>query len=231
MTYKTAEKLNESFNIDAEYNIKYNNATLSDPLCKGYVYANLFFFDEVQKEIVKLHTMVEGIYNEVVAELGADPNDVIKLLFELSTRANRRIGDDGLDSIIKEFLSTKHRHLALMVDAREKLKFLQICEAIFAEIVTAFYTMTLHQAGDLEGGVKIFKFTRDYINDLTERQKAFLAPAIRVVALQQQITLNDLTISQDWTVKYTPDIAHVPYVKQEETIRDQIKTFAQSAGQ
>jgi len=228
MNYKTALKINDTLVLDKDYNISYNGVSLNDSMAKGYVYANLFFFDEVHKEIQKLHKLIEKIHKEVTIDLGFDPNDTMKLFFEISTRAHQAIGDDGLDSIIKEFLSGRSKHVALMPDEREKARFIQICEAIFMELVDAFYTMTLHTATDLEGGVKTFKFAREYIQKMTERQKTLVAPALRMVGLENQVKLNDLRISQDFTVKYMPELTEASFTKQEDTLKDQIKTFIQN---
>jgi len=225
MNFKTASKINETFTLDGDFNIKYNNVELTDPMCKGYIYANLYFFDEVQKEIDKLKQMVEKIFDEVVMELGMDANEPDKLLLEMSTRARRTIGSDGLDAIIKEYLASKGRnHIALMVDKREEVLFQQICEAIFIELTQAFYTMTLQHAADLEHGVKTFKFSNEYISAMTDRQKPMLAPAIRMIGFENNAKLNSLEISRDFTVKYIPEPMG-SFTKQEDTINDQIKNF------
>lgn len=225
MTYRAAAKMHDTFKLDASFNLMLGEAKLEDPMCKGYVYACLYFYDEVQKEIAKLRQMIVRIYNEVTME--SNNPDPMKLLMEMSTRATRAIGDDGLDAIIKEFLAERSKHVSLMIDEREKMKYMQICEAIFMELSAAFYTMTLQEAIDLENDVKMFKFSRDYISQLTDNQKVFVAPALRIVGLENQVRLNKLEISQDFTVKYIPQPLQEHFKKQEETIKDQIKTFVQ----
>ena len=227
MTYKTAAKIIEVFKLDKDYNLLLGEEALSEPISKGYAYANIYFYDEVQKEIQKLRVMIEKIHDEVTMELGLTNADPLRLFFEISTRAHRQIGDDGLDSLVKEFLATKSKHIALMVDHREKQKYTQICEAIFLELTNAFYNMTLHAATDLEDGIKMFKFTNEYVSLMTERQKVLVAPALRIVGLENNVKLNGLQISQDFTVKYKPELSPQPYAKQEEIIKEQIKTFIQ----
>ena len=214
------------FTLDDDYNIKIGSATLEDSMCKGYIYASLYFYDEVQKEVEKLRMMIQKIHHEITKEMPTD--DPMKLLMEMSTRANRAIGDDGLDAIIKEFLAEKSMHVALMVDDRERAKYNQICEAIFMELTAAFYQMTVQSSTDLENNVKMFKFTNEYVQLMTPNQKVFVAPALRIVALENQVKLNRLEISQDFTVKYIPEQTPAHFSKQEETIKDQIKTFVQN---
>ena len=228
MNWKTASLLESTFTLDKDFKLRVGDAELTDSMAKGYIYSNLFFHDEVMKEIEKLRALVKKIHDDVIKELAMCKNDPPRLLLEISTRAHRIIGDDGLDSIIKEFLSQTRKHMSLMVDSREKHKFAQICEAIFMEITDSFYKTTLHTATDLEGGVKMFKFTPEYIQTLTDRQKTFVAPALRVVGLEHQIKLNNLQISNDFTVRYVPEPTDTNFAKQEETIRDNIKTFVQA---
>ena len=218
----------ETLKLDADYNITYNKATLDDPMCKGYVYANIYFYDEVQKEVKKLGSMVEKFYREVTTDLGITNADPTKLLADISARASRTIGDDGLDMLIKEFLAQKSQHISLMVDARERMKFAQICEAIFMELTAAFYQATIQSATDLEGGVKTFKFSPEYIAAMTERQKVLVTPALRMIGLENNVRLQDLRIAKDFTVRYMPELYTQSHAKQEETMKDQIKTFIQT---
>jgi hypothetical protein len=160
-------------------------------------------------------------------ELGLSPDAPEKLLLEISTRARRAIGDDGLDSLIKEYLAEKSHHMSLMVDPNERGRFLQICEAIFIELTKAFFVSTLQQATDLDDDVKTFKFTHEYIEQMTERQKPMLTPAIRMIGFENQLKLNNLEITKDYTCKYQPEPMPATFTKQEATIKDQIKTFAQ----
>jgi len=223
MNYKTATRIHEMFTVAPDYSLSVGKTQLTDPLCKGYVYANLYFYDEVQKEVAKLRQMVEKIFREVTADTSAV--DAPKLLLEMSTRATRAIGDDGLDALIKEFLAEKSRNVCLVVDEREKSKYFEICGAIFSELCDSFYTKTLQAAIDLEDGVKMFKFSREYVALMTPNQKVFVAPALRIVGMENQLKMNKLEISQDFTVKYTPQEMNEHFKKQEETIKDNIKNF------
>jgi len=226
MTYKVAKGLNESLTLDADYTIRCGErGILEDPLCKGYVYANLFFYDEAQKEILKLRQMVEKIYDEVLMELGLDPNEPEKLLLEISARATRMIGDDGLEYLIKDFLAEKSSHLSLIADERETANFAKICEAIFVELLQSFFATTMQNAVVSEDGIKSFRFSQAYINALTERQKNLVAPTLRVIGLENKIKLNQLRIGDDWTVKYIPTPTETSFVTQEEAIKDNLKDF------
>jgi len=227
MNFKTAQILDDNFELDKDFNIviKGTKNKLEDPMSKGYVYANLFFYDEVQKEIDKLRALVKKIYNEVALELNI--NDPIKMLLEISVRARRAIGDDGLDALIKEFLAEKQRHIALMVDTREKMRLTAICEAIFMELTVSFFNMTLQNAKDLTNNVKTFKFSKEYVEKMTLRQKALLSPAIKMIGFENQVKLNNYELAQDFTVKYIPERIPTSFKQQEDTIKDLLKTFIQ----
>jgi frataxin-like iron-binding protein CyaY len=227
MTYRTAQKLVEAFTLDDDYNLLVKGKSLSDGIAKAYVYANMFFYDEVEKEIRKLEKMVKKIHDEVTLDLGIQEEDPMKIFFEISTRAHRQIGDDGLDMMIKEFLTQKAHHIALMVDQREKNKFHQICEAIFTELTEAFYNMTLQTAVDYAPGVKTFKFTPEFVNLMTERQKTLVAPTLRIIALEHNVMLSNLQISSSFTVKYSPAESGENFLRQEDAIKETIKKFVQ----
>jgi hypothetical protein len=213
--------------LDANFNLKFGKGIVEDSLCKGYIYANLYFYDEAKKEIDKLRQMVEKLHNDVCMELNVEASEPLKLLLEISTRATRMLGNDGLDFMIKEFLSKTNNHLALMADERERLKFQQVCEAIFVELCGSFFAMTLKNAGEVEDGIKLFKFSRAYVATMTDRQKTFVAPALRVIGLENRIKLNGLKIGDDWTVKYTPEQLPTGFSQQEEDIKEKIKEFIQ----
>jgi len=231
MNFSTAKKIDETFTLDKDFNVilAESNKKLDDPMCKGYVYANLFFYDEVQKEIEKLRGMIKKLHDEVVLELGLSPDDPTKLMLEISMRARLVIGDDGLDALIKEFLAEKGRHIALVPDYRERSKYDQVCEAIFIELTAGFFKMTLQSARDLEGGLKMFKLAKDYVDKMTVRQKRLFAPAIRMIGFENQVKLNSFDLSADWTIKYAPEYIPANFKKQEITIKEQIKSFVQNA--
>ena len=229
MTFNVANKLNENFVLDKDWNIVLEGTShkVEDAMSKGYIYANLFFYDEVQKEIDKLRKLVRKIHDEVVLELGISPDEPSKLLIELSMRMRNVIGEDSLDAIIKEMLAENTKHLALMIDKREQEKLVQISEAIFMEITAAFFDMTLQNTKDLDNGVKTFRFSKEYVEKMTPRQKRLLTPALRMIGFENQIKLNNLEITQDWTIKYVPERLPTPFTKQEDTIKDQLKSFIQ----
>jgi len=229
MTFKTAKKIENAFVLDQNFEIVLRDSKqkLEDPMCKGYVYANLYFYDEVEKEIDKLRSMIKKIHDEITVDIGGDPNDVQKLLMELCTRVRNQIGEDSLDVLVKEMLAERCKHMCLMTDAREHEKLEKICSAIFMELVAAFFDMTIHNARDLDGGVKTFRFSKQYVEKLTPRQKKLLAPALRMVGFENQVKLNDFELAQDWTVKYKPERLPTAFARQEDTIKDQIKTFIQ----
>lgn len=225
MTFISAQKINEFFSLDKDYNLvlKDTKAKLEDPLSKGYAYACLFFYDETQKELDKLRALITKFKNEIITELGYDESEPSKMLMELSARVRQSLGDDdSLDAMIKEMLSEKNKHIALMVEASERDKLNKITGAIFSEIVESFYNMTFNDSREV-GDKKSFQFSAEYINKLTDRQKKLLSPAIRMIALSNQIKLNFFEISPNFVVKYIPERIANSYARQEEQIKDNIK--------
>ena len=223
MNYKTVAKMNESFVLDEKYELFLgaNNEPVRDSLLKGYIYANLYFFDEVEKELNKLRKMIEKIREEIAMEvdIGDDPS---KLLLELSVRVRNAIGDDSLDAFIKEILAETHKHIALMPDERENEKFLKVKESILLELFANFFKITFSsiKAG---GDTPSFQLPQKYVDDMTERQKKLLAPAIRMVGFANRIRLDKLEIRPDFTVRIVPEQLSEDFDKQEESIKHNIK--------
>ena len=142
-------------------------------------------------------------------------------------RVRNKIGDDSLDALIKEMIAEKVHHIGLMVDRHEQDKLSRICEAIFLELLTAFFGMTLQNARDLDNNIKTFRFSKEYIDNMTDRQKRLLSPALKMIGFENQLKLCNFELTGDWTVRYIPERIPNPFTRQEETIKDQIKTFVQ----
>jgi len=231
MNYKSCKKINETFILDSQMQPHLavrdiatdeisKTVPVTNPMEKGYIYASLFFFDEVTKEIEKLNTMIQRVWDELNQEVVID-NPTL-LLMELSNRVKSAIGDDSLDALIKEMLSEKTRAMALMPDDAEKQKLMVIKEAIYTELFHNFIKITFKNATEY-GEYKKFTFTKDYVDQLTERQKKLLAPALRVAGLIQQIRLDEFELQPDWTVRYKPGRISEDYATKEEEIKNSLK--------
>ena len=231
MNYKTCKRLNENFVLDENFDLflaKRDPATnavtqrfaVENPMEKGYIYACLYFHDEVAKEIDKLHNMINRMLEEINMEVHIPESS--KKLMELSARVRQAVGDDSLDAIIKEILAKEERAIALMPDQAELEKLDKIFESIFTELFESFSMVTLRNTKD-EAGFKIFRFTEDYIRSLSDRQKKLLAPAIRMVGFKNMIRLNDFEILPDWSVRYRPERLEEDFTQKEDEIKAAIK--------
>lgn len=232
MNYKTCQKLQESFEMNNKaelFLITRDNSgavkkrtPLEDSLLKGYVYACLYFYDEVQKEVDKLQAMIFKIINEVKAEVQTEEEKPELMLMELSTRVRKAIGDDSLEALIKNILAERAKHISLMADEKEKEKFLQVKEAIFLELFTNFFNMTFNNTHEA-AGKKAFQLAQDYVDKMTERQKKLLAPALKMTGFIHQLKLNQFELMSDWTVRYIPERMPESFDATEEGIKTNIK--------
>ena len=200
---------------------------VADPLVKGYIYACLFFYDEVNKEIEKLTKMINKILEEVKMELGMENDDSEKFMLEVSTRVRNAVGDDSLDALIKEILAGTSRHMALLPDAGEAEKFNKIKESIFVELFSKFYNSTICQAKDV-GGKKSFKLSKEYVDQMTDRQKKLIAPALKMTGFVNQIKLNEFELLPDYAVRYIPEKLAQAFDNNEEAIKQTIKKFMET---
>jgi len=231
MNYKTCKRLNDNFVLDEKFDIFLavrNNLSgettgkvpVTDPMAKGYIYACLYFYDEVEKEVNKLRAMINRMLDEV--NLEANIPEPAKKLMELSARARGAIGDDSLDAMIKEELAKEERAISLIPDAQEIEKLEKILDSIFTELFESFSMVTLHKTKD-EGPYKTFRFTDEYIAALTERQKKLLAPAIRMIGFENSVKLNDFEVRPDWSVRYIPERLSENFEAKEEEIKFNLK--------
>ncbi|MCL2846274.1 MAG: hypothetical protein FWE38_01145 [Firmicutes bacterium] len=231
MNYRSCKKIHESF-ILAENNephLAVRNATtgeiektvpITSPMEKGYIYASLFFFDEVDKEVIKLNKMIQKVLDELQQEVNID-NPTL-LLMELSNRVKNAIGDDSLDALIKEMLAAQTKAIALMPDAEEMKKLMVIKEAIYTELFNNFVNMTFKNSKDV-GGFRTFKFTNEYVETLTERQKKLLAPAIRMAGFINQLRLDGFELQPDWSVRFKPHRIEQTFNAREDEIKTNLK--------
>jgi len=217
--------MSELFKLDEKFepfflNGKGERVYLQKPMEKGYVYASLFFFDEAHKEIEKLGKMVVKIRGELAQEVKID--DPTKLFMELSSRVRNAIGDDSLDALIKEKLAEDFKVIALLPTEEEMEKLGNIQEAIYKELFQGFLDMTFKNT-TAAGDAKTFKFSTEYIDKLTERQKKLLTPALRMAGFINRLRLDEFEILADWTVKYKPVPLADGFDAKEEEIKISLK--------
>jgi len=231
MNYKTSKRLQENFILDDNFDVflaKRDTITkeivdkfpVENGMEKGYIYACLYFYDEVEKEINKLRAMINKMLDEINLEVHIPES--AKKLMELSARVRGAVGDDSLDAIIKEVLAGEERAIALMPTPDEIEKQEKVYESIYTELFESFSMVTIHNTKD-EGGFKTFRFTQAYIDALTPRQKKLLSPAIRMVGFENSAKLNDLEILPDWSVRYIPERMSEDFSQKEEEIKISLK--------
>ena len=236
MNYRTCKRLHESFTLDEQMNLFLTirdvitgdikkQVPLTHPMEKGYVYACLFFYDEVQKEVDKLVAMIEKILEEVRLELYNA--ETPKMLLELSARVRNAIGEDSLDKLLKEVLAKDSKHMVLMPASYEIDKWDKVVESIFIELFANFANMTVKNTKEVAGR-KQFTFPPEYIEGLTPRQKKLLAPAIKMVGFEYMVKLNGFELLPDWSVRFLPEQLPDKFTAKEEEIKLSIKQLMEA---
>jgi len=225
MKFKTCQFVNDHFSLDDKFlpffkNPKEKSIYVTDGLEKGYIYASLFFYDEVHKETAKLEKVVNKTLEE--AKMDAPNIDPSIMMVEVSRRVKDIIGDSGLDCLIKQVLARETKHIALIPDEQELEKFDLIQESIFLELLTNFYNLTIKNATE-EGPYKTVSLAQKYIDGMTERQKKLFSPALRMVGFLNDIRLDDYQASEDFKVKFRPERLNKPFDAQEEAIKTSLK--------
>jgi len=225
MTFKTCKVINDHFLLDENFapyllNRKGTKIPVEEGIEKGYIYASLYFYDEVQKEVKKLEKMIRKIHEEVLLE---SPNiDPAILMVEMSRRVKDSIGDDSLDALIKEVLAEKSKHISLLPDEKETEKFEKIQDSILTEIIATFYKTTIEQSTD-EGALKTVTLTQKYIESLSVRQKKLVSPAMRMVAFLNDIKLDKFKITPEFKATFKIEKLKKPFEGEELAVKDSLK--------
>ena len=223
VNYKTCKILNEKFKLDEKYNVLLNTTKkveVTDGLEKGYIYAAMYFYDEVDKEIKKLEKIVRKEFDMIILE---SPNmDVAIMLLELSRRVKAAIGDDSLDALIKEILSEHSKHIALALEKRESEKLETIKESILVETIDNLYQTIINKPDIDKDGFKNVALTQSYTDKLTERQKKLIAPAIKMVGFLNSVKIDSLDI-RNFTASFKMFAMTSPFAAKEEAIKASLK--------
>jgi len=223
MNYKTCKVMNDRFRLDEKYNVFLNtekNIEVTDGLEKGYIYASMYFYDEVDKELRKLEKIVRKELDLLVLE--SPHMDVAIMLVELSRRVKAAIGDDSLDALIKETLGETRKHIALALEPKEAEKLDNIKESILKETIDNLYQTLINRPDTEKDGSKRVSLTQAYVDKMTERQKKLIAPAIKMVGFLNDVKVDALVI-KDFAVEFKPFAVAMPFSAKEEGIKKNLK--------
>ena len=215
--------MNDRFRLDEKYNVFLNtekNIEVTDGLEKGYIYASMYFYDEVDKELRKLEKIVRKELDLLVLE--SPHMDVAIMLVELSRRVKAAIGDDSLDALIKETLGETRKHIALALEPKEAEKLDNIKESILKETIDNLYQTLINRPDTEKDGSKRVSLTQAYVDKMTERQKKLIAPAIKMVGFLNDVKVDALVI-KDFAVEFKPFAVAMPFSAKEEGIKKNLK--------
>ena len=226
MTYKAAKNINANFVLNDQFEpvLAVSGAVIESGMDRGYVFAAMYFFDAVTHEVEKIKKMINKIIEEISMEINIQ--EPTQLLGELTTRVRKSIGDDSLDAYIKEILADQgtESYMALMPTKAEIDKFERVKESIFLELLDDFYKLTIKNAKET-GQFKTFRFAKEYVNTLTERQKRLVQPAMKLVGFMNGMRLDNLEVMQDWSVIFMPSRVGEKFDVMETQIKDRLKTI------
>jgi len=223
VNYKTCKVLSDKFVLDEKYNVflkSEKKIEVTDGLEKGYIYAAMFFYDEVEKEIHKLGKIVRKELDLLVLE--SPEMDPAIMLIELSRRVKAAIGDDSLDALIKEILGERTKHIALALEPKEAEKLAKINESILEETIDNLYQTLINKPEAAKDGTKNVALTQAYVDKMTERQKKLISPAIKMVGFLNGVKVDSLDI-KDFNVTFRPFAVATPFSAKEEGIKQNLK--------
>ena len=223
MNYKTCKILNENFKLDEKFNVflaTKKKVQVTDGLEKGYIYAAMYFFDEVEKEVKKLEKIVRKNLDAI--KLETTITDPPILLLELSRRVKDVIGDDSLDTLIKEIIAEEQRHIALASEPAEIEKYNAIKESILTETIGSLFDTIIKNSEKNDKGFKTAALAQNYVDKLTDRQKKLLSPAVKMVGYLNEVKLDDFEFKNNIATFQVFSMTS-PFAAKEEAIKKKLK--------
>jgi len=224
MNYKTCKILNDNFKLDDKYNVFLNvkkKIEITDGLEKGYIYAAMYFYDDVQREIRKLDKVIRKHLDAI--NLDSPNMEIPLLLVELSRRVAAAIGDDSLDALVKEVLSETHKHLTLAKEAGEVDKLDAIKESILTENLGTLFDTVIKDSAKNDKGYKSAALSEAYVEKLTERQKKLVSPAVKMVGFLNDVRLDEFELTKDFSISFKLYSTSAPFKVKEESIKRNLK--------
>lgn len=223
MNYKTCEILNSKFVLDDKFNIflgTKKKAQVVDSLEKGYIYAAMFFYDEVQKEVNKLVKIVRKHLDMIMME---SPNiDTAILLLELSRRTKASIGDESLDALIKEMLGETRKHISLSLEQKEVARLYALKDSILTEIIQSLYENVIDKSDAGLAGRRTTTLAQAYVEKLTDRQKRLLGPAFKMVGFLNNVRIDEFEY-KDSVISFQLYAMSSPFSAKEDSIKNSLK--------
>jgi len=224
MNYKTCKILSEKFVLDEKFNIFFGpkkKAQVIDSLEKGYIYAAMFFYDEVQKEVDKLGKVIRKHMEMIGLEGGLNADTAI-LLLDLTRRTKASIGDDSLDALVKEILGETRKHLSLHLEPKEIAKLHALKDSILTEVIAHLYENVVEKAEGGLSGKRTATLAQAYIEKMTERQKKLLAPAFKMIGFLNDVRIDEFEYEEP-TISFQLYAMSAPFAAKEESIKNSLK--------
>jgi len=225
MNYKTCKILSEKFVLDEKYNVFLGLkklAEVTDALEKGYIYAAMFFYDEVQKEMSRLANVIRK-HIEMI-KLESPEMEVGLLLLELTRRTKGSIGDHSLDALCKEILGETKKHIALHLEPQEITRLHDLKDSLLSEVIAHLYENVVEKAEGGLSGKRTSTLAQSYIDKMTDRQKALIGPAFKMIGFLNDVRIDELEFKEP-NISFQLYAMSAPFAAKEEAIKKSLKNL------
>jgi len=231
MDFRSCKKIHEMFALDEKLepflqvrDVEGNlikKVYIAEPTHKAYIYASMYFYDEVIREVEKLRGIIYKIKGEIKMEVAIE--EPVRLFLELSNRVRCRIGDDSLDAFIKEILSDKiERNLTFLPTDTELNRFLKVKQSLYTELFDTFVDLFFGKVKD--ASQQVVKIPIKYVDTMTDRQRNLFQPALKTAGLISRLRLDRLEMKPDFSmVAFIPVALNTSFDEKEEEIKNALK--------
>lgn len=209
--------------LDDKFNVflgAKKKAQITDGLEKGYIYAAMFFYDEVQKEIEKLRKVIYKHLDMIMLESPAIETGI--LLLELTRRTKGSIGDDSLDALVKEIVGETRKHISLSLEPKEIERLHALKDSIFSEVISDLFENVVEKAEAGASGRRSTTLSQGYVGKLTARQKKLLSPAFKMIGFLNDVRIDEFEF-KDPVLSFQLYAMSSPFSEKEEAIKKNLK--------
>lgn len=229
MDYRSCAVMNKCFklNDDGSLLCLTSQKIVTDGVCRAYIFANMFFYDYIEKELSKIMKKLDDKMNELIDTANIPPDATERLYPPLSVELRELTKTDQLNGLIKDQLSKIKPHISLMLTPEEEASLKKLKNATFVTEYEKFKNVVLILDDEMELE-KELTFTPEFLRLLTPRAKRLLSPAIKITALLeggfnfQKFNLN----TDDYKLTYIWGRNRQEF--DEESVKNKIKELMQS---
>ncbi|MDR0383738.1 MAG: hypothetical protein LBH47_00220 [Christensenellaceae bacterium] len=224
MNYAGCDVINDNFMLqdDGVLVLKFNGKVVDDHVMRAYIFANMFFYDAVDKEIKKIIEKVNAIKDRLLLDGNIDISSPEKIFAPLSLLVKGELRTSELDGFIKLELNKIKNNIALGLTENEKKQIEKIKEATFVTEFQKLKGEVILLGGDMYEPKEI-QFKDRYFELLSSRGRRLFLVTVKVLGMLSEIKFTRLKLSESYKLSFLYSQEKIDF--NEDEVKDKIKSF------